>query len=268
YAGGRDDQLEEELQMSAHGAYADVNGLRMYYEIHGEGEPLLLLHGGMLTIDTTFGALIPPLAKEHLVVAVEMQGHGHTADIDRVPTLDALASDVVGLLDELGTERADMLGFSLGGLVGLEIAVHHPQVLGRLVAAAAHVRPNGYHAEIFDEELFATSDKVPTPADFQAMVDSYRAVAPDPDHFHDFMAKQSAVARTITGWTDEQLAGIRSPTLVMIGDRDFVRIEHGAEMLELIPGSQLAVLPGATHMALMRRTEQVLAMVVPFLTAA
>jgi pimeloyl-ACP methyl ester carboxylesterase len=250
------------------GAYAAVNGLRMYYEVHGSGEPLVLVHGGMLTIETTFGALIGPLATRRRIIAVELQGHGHTADIDRTPSIAAHAADIVALLDHLRLERVDLLGFSLGGLVGFELAVNHPSRLGRLVAASAHVRPDGYHAEIFDEELFKTSSRVPTPADFQAMVDAYRSVAPDPDHFPEFMAKQSAQVAAFRGWTDEQLHAISSPTLLLIGDEAFVRIEHGAEMLELIPGSQLAVLPGATHMAVMQRTEQVLAMVAPLLAGA
>src|SRR5207244_12954173 len=123
--------------------YADVNGLHMYYELYGEGSPLVLLHGGMLTIDLNFATLIPALAREHQLIGIEMQGHGRTADIGREITPAALASDVVGLLDQLGIDRAHVFGHSMGGAVTLELGVNHPARVRSLVPASASVRPDG-----------------------------------------------------------------------------------------------------------------------------
>lgn len=120
-----------------------INGIDLYYEVHGTGRPLVVLHGGLLTAETCFGAMLPRLAEAHQVIAVDMQGHGHTADTARPVTLANLASDVVGLLDHLGLDRADFFGFSLGSLVAVEVAVTHPARVGRLVLASGHVRPDG-----------------------------------------------------------------------------------------------------------------------------
>ncbi|SEG69055.1 Pimeloyl-ACP methyl ester carboxylesterase [Actinacidiphila yanglinensis] len=249
------------------GAYAEVDGLEMYYEVHGDadgtGRPLVLLHGGVLTIDLSFGALLPALAARRQVIAVEMQGHGHTADTDRPLTVPGLASDVGALLDRLGVERADLLGYSLGGLVALQIAVTRPERVGRLVLAATHYAQDGYHQEITG--LDRTSPRMPTEADFAAMRAAYERVAPDPSHFGDFQAKCSAAAMAPLPWTGADLEGIAAPTLLVIGDTDFVRIEHAAEMHRLIPHSQLAVLPATTHMELVRRAALLLPMLDAFL---
>ena len=250
------------------GAYAPVNGLRLYYEVHGAGSPLVLLHGGLLTIDSTFGPIIPSLAKTHKVIAVELQGHGHTADIDREFTLDNLADDLVELLGQLGIDQAAFFGFSLGGLVAMNLVTRHPNVVSRLVLASVHFRPDGYHPEIRDPEAHPGSKRMPTASDFQAMQDTYRRVAPDPDHFAKFAAKASATVAAVKGWSAHELGAIRVPTLVLVGDTDFVLVQHAVEMFELIPNAQLAVLPGATHMDLTRRGDQVLAMVAPFLAAS
>lgn len=246
------------------GAYARVNGLDMYYEIHGTGHPLVLLHGGVLTIGLTFGAMIPTLATTHQVIAVELQGHGHTADIEREMSVAAFAEDVVALLDVLGIERADVFGFSLGGLTALEMAVRHPERVDRAILASTHFRQDGYLAEIRDPALQAGSKRLPTPADFQEMSDAYAAVAPHPEHFHDFLARTSAAA-VIQGWSEDDLRGLTAPTLLIYGDTDFVRVEHAADMHRLIPDARLAILPGCTHMDVMRRTEAVLPMATAFL---
>lgn len=236
--------------------YVQVNGLNMYFEEHGEGSPLVLLHGGVLTVES-LAAILPELAKNHRVIAPELQGHGHTADIDRPITVEALAEDVVGLLDHLGVERAAVFGFSLGGFVALRMALEHPGRVTALVAASATFRPDGYHADITDPELWATSTRMPTEDDFRAMRDAYVRVAPDPGHFEAFMAKTSAAAQSFGGWPEEELRGITVPTMVVVGDHDFVRMEHAVEMRGLIPGAGFAVLPGTTHQQVTRRTELV-----------
>jgi pimeloyl-ACP methyl ester carboxylesterase len=240
----------------------------MYYEVHGSGRPLVLLHGGVVTIDLNFGAVLPVLAKDRQVVAIELQGHGHTADTGREMTLDNLAGDVVALLGKLGIGRADFYGFSLGALVIQTLAVRHPDVVGRAVVASAPFRPDGYYPEVTPGQADFSSPKLPTADDFEAMQQAYRRVAPDPGHFQEFQARTAGMVGAFAGWTDEQLRAISAPMLILLGDDDFVRVEHGAEMRELIPGAQLAVLPGAVHMDVMRRTDQVLALVVPFLDAS
>ncbi|MFF4509370.1 alpha/beta fold hydrolase [Streptomyces sp. NPDC001401] len=248
-------------------AHAKVNGLEMYYENHGirgSGDdtrrPLVLLHGGAHTVGLSFAAVLPALADGRRVVAPELQGHGHTADTDRDLTVANLASDVVALLDELGIAQADLIGFSLGGLTALEIAVRHPERAGRLVLAATPYRQDGYHDDVRTPDY--TSPRLPSRADFQEMADAYAAVAPHPRHFPDFLAKVTAAAHAPLPWTADDLRGLEAPTLLVVGDSDFVRVEHAAEMQELIPGAQLAVLPATTHVALMRRTS----LLVPLLT--
>jgi pimeloyl-ACP methyl ester carboxylesterase len=157
--------------------YTSVNGLQLYYETHGSGRPLVLLHGGLLTIDLNFGPLLEPLAASRQVIAVELQGHGHTADTDRPMTIEALAGDVVALLDYLGVAEADFFGFSLGGLVACAVALSAPARVGKLIVASADPhRPPGRVSAPLDE------DRMPTTADFQAWRDAYDAVAPDPTH--------------------------------------------------------------------------------------
>ncbi|MEV0487717.1 alpha/beta hydrolase [Streptomyces sp. NPDC050508] len=232
-----------------------VNGQEMYYEIHGvaheDRRPLVLLHGGVQTVGLTFGTMLPALSAERYVIAPELQGHGHTPDTDRELTIPDLASDVVALLDELGVRQADFIGFSLGGLVALEIAVRHPERVGRIVPAAIQYSQDGVHEEIRTPDF--SSPRMPTKADFQEMADAYAAVAPHPEHFQDFFAKTSAAANDPLPWTADDLRAVTVPTLLVIGDTDFFRVEHAAEMHRLIPDAQLAVLPGTTHMEVMRR---------------
>lgn len=246
--------------------YAKVNGLEMYYELHGDDStrrPLVLLHGGVLTVDLAFAPVLPALAADRRVIAPELQGHGHTADVDREITVANLASDVVAMLDELGVAQADFFGFSLGGLTALEVAVRHPERVGRLVLASTQYSQDGYRDEVRTPDY--TSPLLPSPADFQEMADAYAAVAPDPEHFQDFIARTSAGAHAPLPWTADDLRGLTSPTLLIIGDRDFVKVEHAAEMQRLIPEANLAVLPSTTHMELTRRTTVLLPLLDEFL---
>jgi pimeloyl-ACP methyl ester carboxylesterase len=241
--------------------YAPVNGLQLYYETRGGGPPLVLLHGGLMTIDLNWGPLLEPLASSRQVIAVELQGHGHTADTDRRMTIEALAGDVVGLLDHLGIAEADLFGFSLGGLVAYAVALGSPARTGKLIAASADpYRPPGRQGSPIDE------DRMPTPADFQAMRDAYLAVAPDPDHFDEFAAKTSTmVVHEFPGWTADQLRSLQVPTLLIYGDRDFSPLPDVVELFGLLPDAQLAVLPGTTHMGVTRRPGELLALISRFL---
>jgi pimeloyl-ACP methyl ester carboxylesterase len=222
--------------------YANVNGLHLYFEEHGDGPALVLLHGGLLTLDLSFGVAIPVLAKRHRVIAAELQGHGRTADIDRAMTFENLAADVVGLLDHLGIERADVFGFSLGGLTAYQLLLAHPARIRRAVVASADFRN--------DRSGEAHPERLPTEADFAAMRDAYAAVAPDPTHFDAFAEKTVALVHGFGGWRDDQLRGIKAPVLVLIGDTDFVLVSNAAEATGLLPQGQLAVLPGTTHIGM------------------
>jgi pimeloyl-ACP methyl ester carboxylesterase len=239
--------------------YAPVNGLDLYYEIRGRGKPLVLLHGGVHTIDLTFGPLLEPLAAGRQVIAVEFQGHGHTADTGRPMTIEALAGDVVALLDQLGIAEADLFGFSLGGLVACAVAVGAPDRVGRLIVASADPhRPPGRESAPIDD------DRLPTRDDYLAMRDAYRAVAPDPGHFDEGAARTSAMVHEFPGWTDE-LRSLRAPTLLIFGDRDFSPLADVAELFGLLPDAQLAVLPATTHVGVTRRPAAMLALITPFL---
>jgi len=255
----------QSISSPARSGYADVNGLHLYYEIYGTGTPLVLLHAGMLTIDLSFAPLIPTLAAAHQVIAVELQGHGRTADIDRAITPAALAGDIVALLDHLGVDRAHVFGHSMGGAVGLELAISHPSRTRSLVAASVSVRREGLHEDLTDPARMTTSTRMPTAQDFADFSAAYARLSPHPEHFNDFLASLSASNADTEGWSDELLASISAPVLLVIGDRDFPTVEHGALMQQLIPGSQLAVLPDTTHMEVTRRHELLLLMLARFL---
>ena len=176
-------------------------------------------------------------------------------------TIEALARDVVALLDQLEIAEADLFGFSLGGLVAYAVALGAPARVGRLIVASADAhRPPGRESAPLDD------DRMPTQADFQAMRDAYNAVAPDPAHFDEFAAKNSALVHEFPGWTDE-LRSLRAPTLLIFGDRDFSPLADVVELFGLLPNAQLAVLPGTTHMGVTRRTDALLALITPFLDA-
>ena len=239
--------------------HADVNGQHLYVETYGTGAPLVLLHGGMLSIDLDFGALLPGLAETRTVVGIELQGHGRSPDSERDITYANHAADVVAVLDHLGHERATVMGHSMGGGVALELAVHHPDRVDAVVAVSASVRPDGLHPDLGDPSTYETSTIMPTADDFAAMRSEYERLSPHPERFDEFMVRLSGFQEAFfTGWTDEQLAGIRCPVLLVQGDRDFTTVEHGALMQRLIPGSRLAVLPGTTHMSVTRQPDVLL----------
>jgi pimeloyl-ACP methyl ester carboxylesterase len=240
--------------------YAPVNGLQLYYEDRGSGRPLVLLHGGLLTIDLNFGSVLGPLAESRRVIAVEVQGHGHTADTSREMTIEALAGDVLALLDRLGVAEADFLGYSLGALVSYAVAFAAPARVGRMVVASADPhRPPGR------EGAPLGADRMPTADDFQAMRDAYAAVAPDPAHFDEFAT--SKMVHTMPGWTAEQLRSLRTPAMLVFGDRDFNPLSDVLELFGLLPDAQLAMLPGTTHMGVAGQLVRLLPLIIPFLDA-
>jgi pimeloyl-ACP methyl ester carboxylesterase len=218
----------------------------------------------VLTIELSFGAVLPALAAGRQVIAAELQGHGRTADIDRDMSMAAFAGDVAGLLGHLGVRQADVFGFSLGGGTALQLALDHPALVGRLIAASVGYDSDGTHPEIMDPAQWATSTRMPTAEDFRQMQEAYGRVAPDPGHFDAFRARTGRAAGSMS-WTPAELGRISAPTLLIFADHDFIRLDHAVEMSELIPGAQLAVLPGATHMDVLRRTDLMIPLIQGFL---
>lgn len=247
--------------------YADVNGLHLYHETYGSGAPLVLLHGGMLTIDLNFASLIPTLAQTHTVIGVEMQGHGRTANIEREITYPNLASDVVALLDHLGIARAAVLGHSMGGGVALELAVSHPDRVSAVIPISASVSKDGLHPDLSDPSTFETSPIMPTGQDFADFKEAYERLSPHPEQFDAFLMTLSGMDSDFAGWTDEQLAGISCPVLIVQGDTDFTLIAHAGVMLAKIPNSALAVIPATTHMQVTRRDTILLPVLEQFFAA-
>jgi pimeloyl-ACP methyl ester carboxylesterase len=255
--------------------YADVGDLRMYYEIHGEGEPLLFLHGAYFTIDTS--PIIPELAETRQVIAFELQGHGRTADADRPITYEGMADDAAAAVRQLGYEQLDVVGFSMGGGVALQFAIRDPGLVRRLVLISSGYRYDAMTAEAI--ELFPTI----TPEMFAGswMEEEYKRLAPNPDDFHNLVRKLKELHTTGFAWPDEDIRGIAPPTLIVVGDSDILRLEHAVELFKLrgggvfgdladMPQSQLAVLPGTSHVippgtGVMDRMDSLLAFIRPFL---
>lgn len=248
--------------------YASVNDIDLYYEVHGAdrpGPPLIMLHGGMLTFHLSFDALLPALTAERRVIGVELQGHGHTALGDRPFSIRQCAEDVIALLDRLGIERADFLGYSLGGLVSTDVAVVAPERVGRLVVAAAHfgaTRSEAYYPEITALDL--ESPRMPTEAEGAAMIRAFEEVAPRTEDFFASVGVVQPAVHDFEGWTGDVLARLTMPVLIIVGDTDFVRLEHAVEMKRRVPDARLAILPGTTHMQVIR-PDLVLPMVTAFL---
>lgn len=243
-------------------AYAPVNGLELYYEIHGSGRPLVLLHGGLMTIELNWGPLLEPLASRTQVIAVELHGHGRTADTRRAMTVELLAGDVVGLLDHLGIVATDLFGFSLGGLVAYAVALSSPDRVRKLIVASADPqRPPGRESAPLSE------DRMPTAADFQTMRYAYEAVAPEPTRFDELATRAPQMVHGFAGWSEE-LRSLDVPTLLIFGDHDFSPLTDVIDTFGLLPHAQLAVLPGTTHVGLTRRPAEVLALITPFLDGA
>jgi pimeloyl-ACP methyl ester carboxylesterase len=244
----------------------EIDGVPIWYEEHGdpEGPPLVALHGGILTFERSFGDVLPWLTQGRRVIGVELQGHGHTPDTGRPMSIERFADDVAELVDRVaGGGPVDFWGFSLGALTATGVAVRHPSKVRRLVLAAVNIRSDGYHPEITAPEQ--DDPRLPTEQEFAAWQADYQAVAPDPDDFFPFLERMQPVVHDWPGWTDEQIRSVPAPTLLVIGDQDFVRLDHAAEMLDLFPDCRLAVLPGTRHTEVMTRSEPLRALVGPFL---
>jgi pimeloyl-ACP methyl ester carboxylesterase len=246
--------------------HAEIDGVPIWYEVHGDpdGPPLVALHGGILTFNGSFGDVLPWLAQGRRVIGVELQGHGHTPDTGRPMSIERFADDVADLVDQVaGGGPADLWGFSLGALTATGVAVRHASKVRRLVLAAVNIRPDGYHPEITAPEQ--DDPRLPSEQEFAAWQAAYEAVAPDPDNFLPFLERIQPVVHDWPGWTDDEIRSVSAPTFLVIGDQDFVRLDHAAEMLGLFPDCRLAVLPDTKHTEVMQRSEQLRALVGSFL---
>lgn len=246
------------------GFFADVNGVHMYYERHGQGSPVVLIHGGVMTIPLSWSGLIPLLADHHEVIALELQGHGRTADLDRDFTPANNAADVAALLDHLDLANAAVIGHSTGAAVALEMAVHHGPTVSKCVALSGSVKAEAAIPEFEDMDALLASGRVPTPEEMSAMQQDYQRLSPTPGNWAAFHQK-IATSNDGSGWTDEQLAEIQCPVLVVLGDLDFVQLGHLTQVQRLIAGSQVAVLPGTTHTQVPTRTDLLLPILTAFL---
>jgi pimeloyl-ACP methyl ester carboxylesterase len=262
---------QTELPKPVSSGYAPVNGQRMYYEVYGQGRPLLLLHGGFMTIASNWNAMIPELSKTHQVIAVELQGHGRTPDIDRPFSFPSLSEDVAALLEFLKVDSADVIGYSMGGGVAQQLAIRHPEHVRKLVLISCVYKFEGWYPEgqaaflTMKAEMFNGSP----------LQTEYNKVANDPNQWLPFVNKMLYWISKPYDFGADNFGAIRAPRLIIIGDSDGVQPEHAVEMFRLagggkfgdlgvMPASQLAIAPATTHVGLMDQTEWLLKIITPF----
>lgn len=247
--------------------YAPVDGLKLYYEIHGAANPaqppLVLLHGGGDTIQTSFGKILPELARHRQVIAFERQGYGHTADIAGRPfSFERSADDAAALLEYLHVRQADFFGFSAGGTITLHTAIRHPQVVRRLVVASGFFSRDGADPAFWNGFATATLEEMP-----KELRDAYLVVAPHPENLQTMFEKAVQLMRSFPDIPADKIRAISAPTLVVCGDSDVMRPAHAVAEFRLLPHAQLAVLPRTDHMHVTARTAWLVPMIEEFLDA-
>jgi pimeloyl-ACP methyl ester carboxylesterase len=242
------------------GQYAEVNGINLYFETHGDGRPLILLHGGLMSGEM-FGPVLPLVAERHQVVAVDLQGHGRTADIDRPIDVRLMADDIAALIDHLGLDRPDIVGYSLGGGVALHTAAKYPAKVRRLVAASANIRPDAIYPEMRAQQAQVSAAAAEFMKD-TPMYQLYQRVAPRPEDFPRLLDKIGQSMAIDFDYSDE-VRSLRVPTLIVCADADMAPPSHYVEIFKLLGGGlrdggwmsegrpegghALAILPGLTH---------------------
>mgnify|MGYP002384249486 CR=1 FL=1 len=222
------------------GHYAAVNDLNLYYEIHGSGSPLVLLHGGGSTIESNFGRILPSLAKTHKVIAIESQSHGHTADIDRPTSFEQDADDVAALLAQLHIEKADFMGFSNGSTTALQIAIRYPKLVNKLVLTSTLYKRSGMPPGFFEGMKKATLNDMPQP-----LQDAYRKINPDPKGLQAMFRRDADRMINFKDIPDSLIHAIQSPAFVINGDAEVIQAEHALELFRTLPHAQLAIMPSA-----------------------
>lgn len=258
-------------QTAPDGDYADVNGMKIYYEVTGEGDPIVVLHGAYMNIPT-MGEIIPRLAETHTVYALELQGHGRTNDIDRPITYPNLADDVAAFMDAVGLEKADIFGYSMGAATGLQLAIRHPEKVDQLVAASVAYDAAGW------QPAFTAMIPTMNPDMFVGgpMEEEWKKFAPDPEGFRPLAEKLIALEHEPMAWEDDVKA-LETPILIIAGDADVSTLEHNVALFRLLgggemgdmgvplPASRLAVLPATSHTAVIGQVDLLLGFVEPFL---
>jgi pimeloyl-ACP methyl ester carboxylesterase len=258
--------------------YVPVNGLRMYYEIHGpdgsEHPPLVLLHGALSATEASFGALLPALAKDRRVIAVEQQAHGRTADVDR-PLRDAqMAADTAALLDHLRVRGADLMGYSMGAGIALQVAHSRPDLVRKLVLISLVTQPAGFQEGVLEAIELITPDLL----EGSPFAEEFARLAPDPTAWPQTVERVKEWDANFVPTPPEVVRGIAAPALLVAGDADIVRPEHTAELYGLLgggmadargnlPRSRMCVVPGASHVSVVSRTDVLLPAIPPFLDA-
>jgi pimeloyl-ACP methyl ester carboxylesterase len=233
--------------------YAPVNGLKMYYEISGEGKPAVYIHPNV-----SHCGLIPGLTKNRQWISMDLQGHGRTADIDRPMTCEQHADDIAALLKHLKIQEADFFGDSFGGTIAVMMAVRHPKLVRRVVSYGGSLAP-------FPKDIAAVITADSDPVKWQR--EKFKKVAPDPDHWPTLFAKVSKCGEDWKGFSSEELKAIKAPVLIAAGDHDLIPVERCAEWSRMIPAAQLAIIPDASHFVLMSEPEKLLPTVSAFLDA-
>lgn len=240
--------------------YAKVNDIVMYYEVHGEGEPLLLLHGGTGRIES-FDHQIPVLAEHYRVIAPDSRAHGRTTDSDKPLSYALMADDMLELLDLLEVNKVHVVGWSDGGNIGLDLAINHPERVGKLVVIGANFSPDGLNDELVDWVEKATAETWSAGSH-----ELYKKHAPDPSHWPVFIDKIKAMWLTQPNYTREELARVQAPTLVMVGENEeVVRQEHTEEMHQILPNADLKIIPNTGHLAPIEKPEEVNEAILEFL---
>ncbi|WP_214069903.1 alpha/beta hydrolase [Mucilaginibacter sp. dw_454] len=220
--------------------YAPVNGISMYFELHGEGDiPLVLIHGGGSTLDSTFGRLLPILAKNHQVIAVELQAHGRTSDRDAPESFEQDADDVAALLGYLNINKANILGFSNGGSTTLQIAIRHPQLVNKIVVITGAYKRDGFMEGFFDFMPHATPGNMPA-----LLHEAFLKVNPDSNKLQTMFEKDKARMVSFTDFNEDDMKAIKAAALFMVSSQDVVTLAHTAHMAHLVDNAELIVLPG------------------------
>lgn len=225
--------------------YAPVNGLDMYYEIYrpsGKEKasvPLVLIHGGGSTIESNFGNILPLFSRKRTVIAMELQAHGHTKDIDRPLSFEHDADDIAALLNYLKIDKADFFGFSNGGSTVLQIGIRHPEVVNKIIAASSIYKRDGMYPWFWDLIKNASVENMP-----QQLIDAYLKINPDPKALKVMHDKDAKRMIDFEDWPPEDIKSVKAPVMILIGDKDVVRPEHAVEMFRLLPDAELVILPG------------------------
>ena len=254
------------------GDRVEVNGMQMYYEVSGEGDPLIVLHGSYMNIET-MGAIIPKLAETHKVYALEMQGHGRTTDIDRPITYPNLADDVAAFMDAVGLAKADVFGYSLGAVAGLQLTIRHPEKVDHLIFVSGAYDFEGWQPAFRE---FIPKMNVQMFSEMPVLVDAYKELAPNPDGFPALAEKLIQIEKEPLA-LEEEVKAIKAPVLIIAGDADAATLEHTVSMFRLLgggvmgdmgnplPASRLAILPATAHTAVITQVDLLSALIEPFL---